>query len=79
MRRIIHLLIVVGMSAPLAGCFVHTGPDRGPVVVRERECPPAHHWDGGECVHNGRGHDRDNDDDQGHDHDHGHGHGHDRD
>jgi len=67
MRNILSLLIVVAMASSLGGCFVQTGPQRGPVVREhghERECPPAHHWDGGECVHNGNGN--------------GHGKGHDK-
>jgi hypothetical protein len=72
MRTFTSLLIVVAMTTSLGGCFVQTGPRRGPVVERERECPPAHHWDGGECVHNGHGHG--DDDDQGNGHGHGHGH-----
>lgn len=40
----------------LTGCVVRTGPrhhhDRGrPGKV----CPPAHHWNGFACVHNGNG------------------------
>jgi hypothetical protein len=65
-----HAFIVLMFAFPLAGCFVRTGPPRRTVVEERRECPPAHHWEGNACVHNGHGHGDD---------DHGHGHGHDRD
>ena len=61
MRTFLSLLIVLATSASVGGCFVQTGPQRGPTAVRrERECPPAHHWEDGECVHNGKakGHDK---------------------
>lgn len=61
-------MLVMMLTLPLAGCFVRTGPPSRTVVREERaSCPPAHHWEGGACVHNGNG--RGN----------GHGHGHDRD
>lgn len=34
-----------------SGCIVRTR-SRGRAVARS--CPPAHHWDGYACVHNGR-------------------------
>ena len=50
----LKLLVVISM---LSGCIVATEPRRSGTVVREsRSCPPAHHWEGGACVHNGRGH-----------------------
>jgi hypothetical protein len=40
------------------GCFVQTRERRAPSAVRS--CPPAHHWENGACVHNGKakGHDK---------------------
>jgi hypothetical protein len=68
MKRIVSYLVAAVVIAPLSGCFVSERPGHTTVVrERERECPPAHHWEDGECVHNGnaRGHDKE--------------HGHDRD
>jgi hypothetical protein len=70
-----RIIITLALIAPLTGCLVDTRP--GPTYVQRREarsCPPAHHWDDGRCVYNGRGHG--DDDDQGH---RGHGHGQDHD
>ena len=52
MKRLVSLILVTLVAAPLAGCIVRTGPARGPGYARS--CPPAHHWEGGACVHNGR-------------------------
>jgi hypothetical protein len=57
-----YTLMLAVLASTLAGCIVHSR-DRG--VRERRECPPAHHWENGYCVHNGHGHDHD------HDHDHG--------
>jgi hypothetical protein len=49
------LILVILLAIPATGCLVESrGPSR--TVVRERECPPAHHWERGACVHNGHGH-----------------------
>ena len=56
MRRIITSMVVLAMATPLAGCIVHEH-SRSRTVVREQRstsCPPAHHWEGGACVHNGK-------------------------
>lgn len=50
MKPILSLTIIASMMLALTGCIVHTR-GRG----RARACPPAHHWDGYACVHNGRG------------------------
>jgi len=53
--KIILILIVLSL-ATLTACFVRTGPayrTRGQPATRS--CPPAHHWDGYACVHNGHG------------------------
>jgi hypothetical protein len=48
-----HILMIALLALPLAGCFFRSGPtERGGPVARS--CPPAHHWEGGACVHNGR-------------------------
>ena len=62
MKRIVSYLVAAVLSAPLVGCIVAERP--GPRTTVVRDCPPAHHWEGGECVHNGRA--------RGHDRDHGH-------
>jgi Flp pilus assembly protein TadD len=54
MKKAMSLLLVLVMSAPLAGCIVHTGPRQSSRSSYARSCPPAHHWEGGACVHNGR-------------------------
>lgn len=56
MLTVMKTLIALALASTslLAGCIVHTH-DR-PVRRREvRACGPAHHWNGGECVHNGNG------------------------
>ena len=56
MRRIMSSILVLAMATPLAGCIVHEHT-RSRTVVRENRrasCPPAHHWEGGACVHNGK-------------------------
>ena len=59
------ILLVLASTIALSGCLVESGPPRRTTVVRERAaCPPAHHWEGGACVHNGHAyghykHDRD--------------------
>ena len=68
--RGISITLIASLS--LTGCLVRT-QTRERTVVRERSCPPAHHWDDGRCVHNGHGH-GDHDHDKDGDHDHGHKH-----
>jgi len=52
--RVIITVLVLALVTPLAGCFVHSH-DRNRTVVREsKSCPPAHHWEGGACIHNGK-------------------------
>ena len=52
MKSIISLMLILMMLSSLAGCIIHT---RGRARGRSASCPPAHHWDGYGCVHNGRG------------------------
>jgi hypothetical protein len=55
MRAIITSVLVLAMTMPLAGCIVSS---RGRTSSRSsavsRDCPPAHHWENGACVHNGK-------------------------
>jgi hypothetical protein len=56
MKAIILTMIVALFSVSLGGCFVRpNGHSRGHSHARSRDCPPAYHWDGRGCVHNGRG------------------------
>jgi hypothetical protein len=53
--KTISLMMIVGLVATsLGGCIVRTHNSSRSQAVRTRECPPAHHWDGRGCVHNGR-------------------------
>jgi len=55
------LILTLLAALALTGCFVETrGRSTGSSTVRSRDCPPAHHWEGGACVHNGKakGHDK---------------------
>lgn len=59
MKTITSMMIVALFASTLGGCIVRTrghGHARGHSHARERDCPPAYHWDGRGCVHNGRGH-----------------------
>jgi len=42
--------IVIGMLLSTSGCLIRT---RGNASARTASCPPAHHYEGGACVHNG--------------------------
>jgi hypothetical protein len=54
MRKTLWLVLMTTLLVFLANCVVRSGPHR--TVYREsRSCPPAHHWEGGACVHNGHG------------------------
>jgi hypothetical protein len=44
------LLMMIAML--VTGCFVQTREHRSSSSVRR--CPPAHHWENGACVHNGK-------------------------
>ncbi len=54
MKKLMSMVLVLAMAAPLVGCIVHTGPRYRSRGQQARSCPPAHHWEGGACVHNGR-------------------------
>ena len=59
--KILGIVLLFVTLASLAGCLVRTGPTyterRG---GGGRACPPAYHWDGYACVHNGNGRHRGN-------------------
>jgi hypothetical protein len=51
--KILVLMFLFMMLATLStGCLIRTNSRSSGY----RSCPPAHHWDGYACVHNGRGH-----------------------
>lgn len=62
MKTIILMMIIAIMAASLGGCFVrthdHSRHHSHSHARGRRDCPPAYHWDGRGCVHNGRGHAR---------------------
>jgi hypothetical protein len=43
--------VVIAMLLSTSGCLIRT---RSTVSSRTASCPPAHHWENGVCVHNGR-------------------------
>lgn len=60
MKTITSMMIVALLSSSLAGCIIEsrsrTRTHHSHVHKRDkRACPPAYHWDGRGCVHNGRG------------------------
>jgi hypothetical protein len=52
MTRLFSIMILFVTLASLSACLVRTRSNAAP--RRARSCPPAHHWDGYACVHNGR-------------------------
>lgn len=50
MKPALAFLISLLVTSSLAGCIVRTGPR---YQTRARACPPAYHWNGAACVHNG--------------------------
>jgi hypothetical protein len=56
MRSCTRLLLALALTSSLAGCFVVAHPAHGTRQqgVADRDCPPAHHWEDGACVHNGK-------------------------
>jgi hypothetical protein len=60
MRTITWMMIVALFSSTLVGCIVRTHDHHHSrrhhhSHAKKRGCPPAYHWDGRGCVHNGRG------------------------
>ena len=58
--KILSMLLLLVTLGTLAGCFVRTGPAYETRRGGGRSCPPAYHWDGYGCVHNGNGRHRGN-------------------
>jgi hypothetical protein len=52
MTKLMAALVALAMIVS-TGCIVRTR-SAGRASTRARACPPAHHWDGYGCVHNGR-------------------------
>ena len=53
MKPIISFVAITMLLSALSGCLIRTrGNARG---NGNRSCGPAYHWDGYNCVHNGRG------------------------
>jgi hypothetical protein len=52
MKLFVMLFILTTMLSLMGGCIIRT---RSNQRSSYRSCPPAHHWDGYACVHNGRG------------------------
>jgi hypothetical protein len=50
MKPILAFVLIASLLSGLSGCIVRTRAGG-----RGRACPPAHHWDGYACVHNGHG------------------------
>jgi hypothetical protein len=52
--KVFALMVLFMMFATLStGCLIRTRNHNRNRAYRS--CPPAHHWDGYSCVHNGRG------------------------
>ena len=59
MRALSLTIIVLFLSTLLTGCIVRSrghGHSHRHSNARRSDCPPAYHWNGYKCVHNGRGH-----------------------
>lgn len=51
-----HFAMLALLSTILStGCIIRTR-SHPRSSSRVASCPPAHHWENGACVHNGRGH-----------------------
>ncbi len=61
----IVLLLAFGISVT-ASCVVRDGRPGRTVVRERRSCPPSYHWEGNDCVHNGKGHNKHKDKDKHH-------------
>lgn len=54
MIKVITTVLVAGL---ISGCLIRTHPNHRHSARRSSaSCPPSYHWNGGACVHNGRGH-----------------------
>lgn len=52
MRILVLLFLFTTLASLSAGCLIRT---RSRANAGYRSCPPSTHWDGYNCVHNGRG------------------------
>jgi hypothetical protein len=53
-QKLMSMALLVAAIMLLASCIVRTGPRHSQRSKHSRACPPAHHWNGYACVHNGR-------------------------
>jgi hypothetical protein len=51
MRALIGLFMITSLTA--TGCLFAEKKPNGVERREHRACEPAHHWEGGDCVHNG--------------------------
>jgi hypothetical protein len=55
MKQAFSFVVLALMLSFLASCIIRSGPRHRHQSSRSSaSCPPAHHWNGGACVHNGR-------------------------
>jgi hypothetical protein len=50
-----HIALLAVLASALSGCIVRSHHHQPRSRARVASCPPAHHWEGGACVHNGNG------------------------
>lgn len=60
MRTLFGLVVTAALALPTSGCIVVPGrgyyaPRTPRAFYSAPNCPPAHHWDGRVCRHNGNG------------------------
>ena len=53
--KFVSILLLFAILSMALGCVVRTGPTYRRGNGHSRACPPAYHWDGYACVHNGKG------------------------
>jgi hypothetical protein len=53
MHKPFAALVALALLLPTTGCLVRTRTSSR--QSNARSCPPSYHWEGGDCVHNGRG------------------------
>ena len=59
MRQLIYIVLVMFLLSMLGGCIIRNDRHRSrgqSSSARRSDCPPAYHWNGYKCEHNGRGH-----------------------
>lgn len=64
MRNVINVTLLLTVLVSASSCIIVPGPRyyrparvHRAAVIRP-DCPPAHHWNGVACVHNGRAYGR---------------------